>query len=278
MPLNHDAVGITTDPVEVRWTNKDSILYALGLGCGVDDLQFTTENSKGIELQTLPSMPVVLAARTPILTMIGDIDWTKLVHAAQQVSLHQPLAPAGSATNVATVSAMYDKGKAAIVITETVGRASATGEKLWTSTMSLYIRGAGGWGGDSGPPMRKTAPEREPDTSVAVQTFENQALIYRLSGDRNPLHSDPSFAHAAGFDRPILHGLCTFGVSTRALVGAVAGGDGSRITSIAGSFAAPVFPGDLLTVDVWRVDDRQTAFRTRVGDTEVITGGTCEVG
>ncbi|MCX2929878.1 MaoC/PaaZ C-terminal domain-containing protein [Mycobacterium sp. CVI_P3] len=278
MPLNHDAVGIATDPIEVRWTSKDSILYALGLGCGVGDLQFTTENSKGIELQTLPSMPVVLAARTPILTMIGDIDWTKLVHAAQQVTLHQPLAPSGSASNVATVSAIYDKGKAAIVVTETVGRDKATDDKLWTSTMSLYIRGAGGWGGDKGPSLRSGTPERGPDTSVTLETFENQALIYRLSGDRNPLHSDPSFARAAGFDRPILHGLCTFGVSTRALVGAVAGGDGSRITSVGGSFASPVFPGDELTVDIWREDDQHFAFRTRVKDTDVITGGTCLLG
>lgn len=276
MTLNRDARGVATEPVQVSWKTKDSILYALGLGCGVDDLQFTTENSKGIVLQALPSMPVVLA-RTPILTMIGDIDWTKIVHAAQQVSLHQPLMPAGTATNVATVTGIYDKGKAAIVVAETVGRDSTTDEKLWTSTMSIYIRDAGGWGGDKGPSLRPALPERAPDTSVTVPTSIDQALIYRLSGDRNPLHSDPAFARAAGFDRPILHGLCTFGVSTRALVDVAAGGDATRITSVAGSFASPVYPGDELTVDVWRIDHRCRAFRTRVNDTEVITGGTCEV-
>ncbi len=276
MTLNHDAVGITTEPVQVDWKTKDSILYALGLGCGVDDLSFTTENSKGITLEAVPSMPVVLA-RTPILTMIGDIDWTKIVHAAQQVTLHRPLAAAGSANNVATVTGVYDKGKAAIVVTETVGRDRATDEKLWTSTMSIYIRGAGGWGGDKGPSLRVAHPEREPDISVTVETSPDQALIYRLSGDRNPLHSDPSFARAAGFDRPILHGLCTFGVSTKALVDVAAGGEASRITSVGGSFASPVYPGDPLTVDVWRIDDHRRAFRTRVNDTDVITGGTCEV-
>ncbi len=276
MTLNHDAVGTTTEHVQVAWKAKDSILYALGVGCGADDLSFTTENSKGVTLEAVPSMPVVLG-RTPILTMVGDIDWTKIVHAAQQVTLHRPLAPAGSANNVATVTGVYDKGKAAIVVTATGGRDSATDEKLWTSTMSIYIRGAGGWGGDKGPSLRTAHPERAPDASVIVETARNQALIYRLSGDRNPLHSDPSFARAAGFDRPILHGLCTFGISTKALVDVAAGGVASRITSVGGSFASPVYPGDLLTVDVWRLDDHRRAFRTRVNDTDVITGGTCEV-
>ncbi|WP_123023267.1 MaoC family dehydratase [Mycolicibacterium stellerae] len=274
MTLNHDAVGIATDAVQVTWTTKDSMLYALGLGCGVDDLQFTTDNSRDITLQAVPSMPVVLA-RTPILTMIGKLDWTKIVHASQRVSLHQPLKPAGSANNIAEVTGIYDKGKAAIVVTETVGRDAATDEKLWTSTMAIYIVGAGGWGGDKGPSLRPTPPAGEPDKSITIDTFTNQALIYRLSGDRNPLHSDPSFARAAGFDRPILHGLCTFGMSTRVLVDVAADGDASRIASISGSFAKPVFPGDPLTVDVWRIDGGQTAFRTRVNDTEVITGGTC---
>jgi acyl dehydratase len=276
VPLNHEAVGITTDAVEVAWTSKDSILYALGVGCGVNDLQFTTENSKGIELQTLPSMPVVLA-RTPILHMVGDIDWTKLVHAAQRVSVHRPVPPKGSANNVATVTGIYDKGKAAIVVTETVGRDALTDEMLWTSTMQLYIRGAGGWGGDKGPSLRAELPQRQPDLSVTAPTGQDQALLYRLSGDRNPLHSDPAFARAAGFDRPILHGLCTFGVSTRVIVEAVAGDDGARVHSVAGSFASPVFPGDPLTVDIWRMDQDHLAFRTRVNDTDVITGGSCEL-
>jgi acyl dehydratase len=276
MPLNHDAVGMTTDPVQVSWTTKDSILYALGVGCGVNELQFTTENSKGITLQTLPSMPVVLA-RTPILTMIGDIDWTKIVHAAQQVSLHQPLPPKGSANNAATVTGIYDKGKAAIVVSETVGRDASTDEKLWTCTMQIYIRGAGGWGGDKGPSLRSELPQRQPDASVTIPTSEDQALIYRLSGDRNPLHSDPSFARTAGFDRPILHGLCTFGVSTRVIVETAAGGDAARVTSVGGSFASPVFPGDPLTVDIWRIDADRAAFRTRVKDTDVITGGSCQL-
>jgi acyl dehydratase len=148
---------------------------------------------------------------------------------------------------------------------------------LWTSTMQLYIRGAGGWGGDKGPSLRAELPQRQPDLSVTAPTGEDQALLYRLSGDRNPLHSDPAFAQAAGFDRPILHGLCTFGVSTRVIVEAVAGGDGARVQSVAGSFASPVFPGDPLTIDIWRMDEDHLAFRTRVNDTDVITGGSCEL-
>ncbi|WP_139830027.1 MaoC family dehydratase, partial [Mycobacterium triplex] len=136
----------------------------------------------------------------------------------------------------------------------------------------------GGWGGDKGPSLRAELPQRQPDLSVTEPTGRDQALLYRLSGDRNPLHSDPAFARAAGFDRPILHGLCTFGVSTRVIVEAVADGDGARVRSIGGSFASPVFPGDPLTVDIWQLDEGHLAFRTRVEDTDVITGGSCELG
>lgn len=277
MPLNPDAVGTSTDAVPTTWKKKDSILYALGVGCDVDDLQFTTENSKGISLQTLPTIPVVLA-RTPILTMVGELDWTNIVHASQAVTLHRPVPAEGSATNVATVTGIYDKGKAAIVTTETVGTDTVTNEKLWTSEMSIYIRGAGGWGGEKGPATKTELPEGEPDTSIELTTASNQALIYRLSGDRNPLHSDPTFAKAAGFERPILHGLCTYGLAGRALVAGLADGDAARINCIAGRFASPVYPGDTLTVDIWRNGASAASFRARVGDTEVITGGTCQLG
>jgi acyl dehydratase len=276
MPLNPDAVGTSTDAVPTTWKKKDSILYALGVGCGIDDLQFTTENSKGITLQALPTIPVVLA-QTPILAMIGDLDWTKIVHASQAVRLHRPVPAEGSASNVATVTGIYDKGKAAIVTTETIGTDAATREKLWTSEMSIYIRGAGGWGGDKGPSSRTGVPDHEPHLSMKIDTASNQALIYRLCGDRNPLHSDPSFAKAAGFERPILHGLCTYGIAGRALVACLADSDAARIACITGRFASPVYPGDQLTVEIWRRGDSAAFFRVRVDDTEVISGGTCEL-
>lgn len=276
MPLNPDAVGVTTEPFITKWTTKDTMLYALGVGCGTSDLQFTTENTRGVDLQVLPTMPVVLA-RTDILLKAGELDWTKIVHAQQSVVLHRPLPAKGTASNVARISGIYDKGKAAILATETDGVDAETGERLWTTRMSLFIKGAGGWGGGSGPSSRIEFPDSKPDDSLSLQTAENQALIYRLSGDRNPLHADPSYAKAGGFERPILHGLCTYGFAGRALLAMLAEGDPTRIHAISARFAAPVLPGDLLTTDVWKHDDKTALFRVRAGDTVVLSDGLCEL-
>jgi acyl dehydratase len=276
MALNHDAVGVTSEPFTTKWTTKDTMLYALGVGCGTDDLHFATENSRGFDLQALPTMPVVLA-RTDILTKFGEVDWSKLVHAQQSVVIHKPVPPKGMATNVARISGIYDKGKAAIVATETDGTDAETGERLWTTRMSLFIRGEGGWGGESGPSSRIAFPESKPDDSLSLQTAENQALIYRLSGDRNPLHSDPSFARKAGFERPILHGLCTYGVAGRALLAMLAEGDPSRMKAISARFASPVLPGDLLTTEVWKHDEKTALFRVLAGETVVLSDGLCEL-
>jgi acyl dehydratase len=167
---------------------------------------------------------------------------------------------------------MYDKGKAAVVVTEKT--ATLDGERLFTTTSSLFIRGEGGWGGDRGPSgPRNEPPQREPDHRITYETSPNQALLYRLSGDRNPLHSDPSFAAIGGFDRPILHGLCTYGFTGRALLHSCCGSDPARFRHIEGRFTSPVLPGEPLTVDMWDSGAGEVVFTTSVGDRCVIDQG-----
>lgn len=278
MPLNPDAVGSKSEPGEKSWDSKDAILYALGVGCGVDDLPFTTENTKGVEQQVLPTMGVVLGVGgRGAWDALGEINWTMLVHGEQAIELHKPIPVEGTARSVTTVAGVYDKGSGAVVVTETESVDAATGEPLFTTRSAAFIRGEGGWGGDRGPSGdRPTAPERAPDHEVKLQTGIDQALIYRLSGDRNPLHSDPSFATAAGFDRPILHGLCSYGFTGRALLRELCGNDPTRFKSMEARFSSPVFPGDELAIAIWRTGDGEAVFQTRrPGDTVVIDNGLC---
>ena len=208
MPLNPDAIGTKGEPVETSWTSTDALLYAVGVGAGVDELPFTTENTANTPQQVLPTFPVVIGAGAgggSVLRSIGSFNPALLVHGQQAVTLHRTIPTEGTATLTGKIVAMYDKGKAAVVVTET--DAQSDGEPLYTLTSSLFIRGEGGWGGDRGPSgPQNVPPETAPDHEVTYQTSLDQALTYRLSGDRNPLHSDPSFAALGGFDRPILHG------------------------------------------------------------------------
>ena len=171
---------------------------------------------------------------------------------------------------------MYDKGKAAVVniANEAVSADEADrGRPLYTTTMSAFIRGEGGWGGDRGPSgPRNVAPDRQPDEVVSYTTRPDQALLYRLNGDRNPLHSAPAFAKLAGFDKPILHGLCTFGFTGRALLHAACGSDPIRFKSIEGRFSQPVMPGEKLDVKIW-IDGNEAIFQTWVDDHVVLDSG-----
>jgi acyl dehydratase len=170
--------------------------------------------------------------------------------------------------------AMYDKGKAGVVVTESTVLDDADGQPLFTTRMSAFIRGEGGWGGDRGPSGAvNEPPAREPDHAVTYQTTPDQALVYRLSGDRNPLHSDPSFAAMGGFDHPILHGLCSYGFTGRALLHTLCEGDSSRFGHIEARFASPVYPGEALTVTMWETGDGEAVFITSVGDRVVIDQG-----
>ena len=264
MAINPDAVGTKSDPIEASWTSKDALLYAVGVGAGHDELAFTTENTKDVEQQVLPTFPVVIRSGSA-LGAIGSFNPAMLVHGQQAVTLHRPLPVDGTASVTSEITGVYDKGKAAVVVAESV--AVADGEPLYTTTSSLFIRGEGGWGGDRGPSGPKNVPpERDPDQVVSYRTSRDQAFVYRLSGDRNPLHTDPSFAAMGGFDTPILHGLCTYGFTGRALLHSLCGGDPGSFQHIEGRFASPVFPGEALTIRMWSTGDGEAVFTTSAGD------------
>ena len=254
MSLDHSLVGVPSEPQERSWTSTDALLYAVGVGAGLGDplqeLEFTTENSEGVTQQVLPTY-AVLIAQARVGRKLGDFDPALLVHAEQGFELHRPLPVQGTVRTVATVTGIYDKGSGGLVASENVAVDAATGDKLVTSRASLFIRGEGGFGGDRGPGDGWRRPDREPDRRVVQPTRPEQALLYRLSGDRNPLHADPKFAARGGFSRPILHGLCTYGVTGRALLHAVCGSDPARFLSMSGRFSRPVLPGDTLVVSIW---------------------------
>jgi acyl dehydratase len=194
-----------------------------------------------------------------------------LVHAEQAFELHRPLPVAGTVRTTATVTGIYDKGSGALVVTENAAVDAATGEPLVTSRSSAFIRGEGGFGGERGSDQPWERPGREPDHRVVQPTRPEQALIYRLSGDRNPLHVDPKFAARGGFSQPILHGLCTYGVTGRALLQVLCDGDPARFGSMSGRFSRPVWPGESLTISIWRQDGSDTAlFQTTKDDGTVV--------
>ena len=272
MALDHSAIGVESAPHDRSWTGKDALLYAVGVGAGLDDplaeLAFTTENTSGVPQQVLPTYAVLLA-QVPGARRIGDFDPAMLVHAEQAFELHRPLPAAGTVRATSKVTGIYDKGKGALVVSEATAVDPATGEPLITSRSSAFIRREGGFGGDRGPRDDWTTPGRRPDHEVTYRTRPEQALIYRLSGDRNPLHSDPAFAARAGFARPILHGLCTYGVTGRALLHALAGSDPARFASMSGRFSSPVLPGESLTVTIW-AEGTTALFRTTKEDGTVV--------
>ena len=258
MPINPEAVGSKGQPTRHSWDSKDAILYALGVGAGavdpLDELAFTTENTQNVDQQVLPTMAVVLNAGGLDFSAVGKINLFLMLHGEQGITLHRDIPVAGTLESTTTVTGIWDKGKGAVIEFESVSVLADTKEPLFTNRMSLFARGEGGWGGDRGPTKVVEIPDRAPDRAVTYQTRTDQALLYRLNGDRNPLHSDPTFAKAGGFDRPILHGLCTYGFTGRALLHELCDGDPARFGSMDVRFSSPVMPGEALTVKMWDVD------------------------
>jgi acyl dehydratase len=280
MPLDLSSIGREGPVHERSWTSKDALLYAVGVGAGLGDpsqeLEFTTENSHGIDQQVLPTYGVLLAQAPS--AGIGDFDRAMLVHAEQEVRLHRVLPVEGTLRAQARVESMVGKRSGAIVTTSS-SAVDADGAPLITTRSSIFIRGEQAPADESGAVDDWAQPDRAPDWELTMATRPEQALLYRLNGDRNPLHSDPKFAARAGFERPILHGLCTYGITGRALLMSAMGGDVGRFRAMYGRFSSPVLPGDELTVRIWKTDDENVVFRTSRGDgTVVIDRGRAEVG
>lgn len=248
---------------EFSYSQTDTMLYALGVGVGLmkDDphaIHYLYE--KG--LQAIPSQTTVVAWEDTWLEDI-ELDLTKVVHGEQRITLHHPLPVSGRIRSRFTIKDIFDKGagKGAIVLAETQLFDIATGAHIATNLSSVFARGNGGFGGQPGPvPPMHAVPDRAPDETLVSPTVLNQAAIYRLSGDMNPLHIDQGFAESAGFNRPILHGLCIFGMASYALIRMACDGDASRIAHIEMRFSAPFFPGENLRTEMWKETDR-IAFR-----------------
>lgn len=255
-------------------TPRDCMLYALGVGLGGDptderQLRFLYEDG----LQALPSMAAVLAypgfwQRDPGT----GLDWVRLLHAEQCVEIHRPLPVEGEIVGTTRVTGILDKGagKGALLFQERA-IALADGTPLATATMTSFCRGDGGFGGPSGPaPAPVAIPDGPPDLQVDLPTLPQAALIYRLSGDYNPLHAVPSVARAAGFDRPILHGLCTFGVAGHAILAGGCGYAADVVRLLRARFTAPVYPGETLRTEIWRAGPTDLRFRTRALERDVL--------
>ena len=251
MPIDSSAIGQEGGPVSRKWTSKDALLYAVGVGAGTGELPFTTENTQDTPQRVLPTFAVIIGGGGAPFDKIGSFNPAMLVHGEEGIELLGEIPPEGEIESVGKVSAIWDKGKGAVVEMTSESTLVATGEPLLRTRMSAFIRGEGGFGGERGPSATLEIPSRKPDHEVHYDTSIDQALLYRLSGDRNPLHSDPSFAQMGGFEKPILHGLCTYGFTGRALLHALCDGDPARFKSMDGRFSKPVYPGDTLGVAMW---------------------------
>jgi len=267
-------LALNIPEVEHTYGPKDCMLYALGLGLGqnptnADELPFVYEKN----LKVLPTFALVQGyspywLRNPE----SGVTWTKVVHGEQGLTLHKPVASQGTVIGKTRIVEVIDKGegKGALVFSERRVTDKASGELLATLTQTTFCRADGGFGGPRREaPAPHPIPERAPDLTCDLPTRPEMALIYRLSGDINPLHADPDFAKAAGFPKPILHGLASFGVAGHALLKTACGYDPARLTAIAGRFSAPVFPGETIRTEIWR-DGAVLSFRSRIVERDVI--------
>jgi acyl dehydratase len=281
MPIFYpDILDQRTAARTFTYGDKDVMLYALGIGLGADpmnetELPFVYERG----LKVVPTAATVLASNNnraaegrpapqlPEGHRQSQMNFVMMVHGEQKVELHKPLPTSGTFTAESRTVGAWDKGegKGAVVANETVWT-DEKGEKAATLTMSMFYRGDGGFGGPTeGQPEPHAVPTRAPDLTVDVSTRPDQALLYRLNGDRNPLHSDPEFAKRAGFPRPILHGLCTYGLTCRAVLQAITDYDADQILSHQVRFSSPVFPGETISVDLWR-DGKAISFEAKIKD------------
>jgi len=275
MALDLSLVGKESAPSTFTYAWRDVVLYALGIGAKKDELDYLYE-ARGPKV--IPSFAVVpmFASMFELVTKTGG-DLAMVVHGAQRVRLQAALPPSGTLTTVATIRGMYDLRRLAVLLVDTETK-NEKGEKLFEATSQIIFRGEGGFGGDTPPKEEKVAeiPKGQPaDWRIEEATTPEQALLYRLSGDLNPLHADPDFAAKVGFTQgPILHGLCTYGHMVRHVAKGACGGDATKITGFEGKFTKPVWPGDTLVTEGWNVAPGKVALQISVKErSEVVMGG-----
>ena len=247
MAFNTNGKGLTLEPRKFDYTPKDVILYNIGIGA--TDIEYVWEN----KLRVIPSFAVV-PPFTQLAASLGPMSANPmmLLHGEQKIIIKKsPLPVEAKTINTGVISDVFDKGKGALYRLHTVTK-TEDGVELFDNYFSLFVRGAGGWGGEKGPEAANVAPNRPPDKVIEYQTLPIQAMIYRLSGDINPLHIDPNFAKVAGFDKPILHGLCSFGFVARAVIEACCGGDPDKLKEYEVRFRNPVFPGQKIIIKIWK--------------------------
>jgi len=280
VPIIYDEImQLKSTGDEFRYTDRETMLYALGVGFGRDplnlaELKFVYEN----DLQTVPSFATVLGWGQATLARSG-INYLMVVHGEQRLTLHKPLPAQAEIIADERVAGCIDKGegKGALILMEKVIREKNSGDKLCTLAATFFARGDGGFGGPKdGAPVPHALPQRAPDMQIESETRPDQAILYALSGDRNPLHRDPNVAKLAGFPRPILHGLCTYGIACRAIVSAVCNYDAKKITGLDARFSAPVFPGETIVTEIW-LDGSLVSFRCKLKERQalVINNGRC---
>jgi acyl dehydratase len=273
MPLtiNNDLVGMQFDPVEVSWTSKDTILYALGVGATPDDeLDYIYEPKGPKVIPTFgvcPGLNLILGVIEKV-----EIDLMNLLHGEQTTILHRPVPPNANGRGIAKIVEVWDKGKAAVIGLE--GTVEDDNGPIFTNKSTLFIRGAGGFGGDRGPSTKdlNIPPQRLPDYTVEDITLPQQAAIYRLSGDPNPIHIDPEFAALAGFEKPFLHGLCSYGFGCRAILKTLCNNDPKQFKTIQGRFTDQVYMGDSLYTKIWKTEAGEALFQMETKKGNVILG------
>lgn len=272
-------MNLKAEPLEFSYTERDSIFYALSVGLGrnpvdADELSYVYENAV---LRAVPSQASVVARRNILLG--SGIDRSRVVHGEQRLTLNRPLPPRGEVIARSRVVEALDKGegKGALIYVETAVSDAGSGELLFSTLSTSFARGDGGFGGPEGPGLAPhTVPERPPDLSVETTTRPEQALLYRLNGDLNPLHADPVLARSVGFEAPILHGLCSYGIACRQILGSVAAYDNTRIATFDVRFSAPIYPGETIVTQIW-VDGSVVSYESfcKERQVKILSNGKC---
>ena len=281
MPINYDEImSLKSENIEISYTDKDSILYGLGVGLGndpmdIDELKYVYENGQ----IALPSMATNFQYHSSLL-MSAKLNFVMVVHGEQKLSIINPIPVSGDFLADMKVLNCFDKGasKGAIIDVETTVKLKSDGAEICKLISTTFARGDGGFDGPESPPQEIFEPEGSPDIVDEITTKPDQALIFRLSGDYNPLHSDPNFAKAAGFPKPILHGLCTYGVACRSIVKTACDNDVKKLKSFNCRFSSPVFPGETIVTEMWK-NGNDINFQSKVKERDkiILKNGVSEI-